>query len=488
MVVDSKQNFSEMLNKGVSLFKNKKYDLAKELYTELMKNFPNKAEIYYLAGLVEFELNNLEKACELMLKAIELNPFYECFRELAKIYLIQNKLDKSVENFERALAYNPDCQECRNILKKIAKDRASNKKLVIKGVYKKISDFKDCKITHIYDSKIKERKLPKAIEYFSDYELEKITPVIKKYLKQETEGAFVAGIPNGRVFVKQSEETYIITPDDKFIQELTLLPDKKPEEYYIMQQKELPEEVYIGDNVLVLTSLWGNNYYHWLSLIIPRIHALEKAGYKLEDFDKILINYVGFNYQKDIFKILGISFDKVVGTLAKGALLRAKNLVVPSIQSNLPTWATTCLRDKFKEQINVKTNKSDMIYISRNRATARRVLNEDKVFNFLSEFGFQMLRMEDYSFSEQLSIFANANIIVAPHGAGLTNISFCKPGTKLIEIFTPDWFADCFFRIGENVGIDHYYMFGNPQPNTNLDMTIDINRLALTMKFAGILS
>ena len=37
-------------------------------------------------------------------------------------------------------------------------------------------------------------------------------------------------------------------------------------------------------------------------------------------------------------------------------------------------------------------------------------------------------------FSEEIDLFYNAECIVGLHGAGLANIVFCKPGTKVIEL------------------------------------------------------
>ena len=42
--------------------------------------------------------------------------------------------------------------------------------------------------------------------------------------------------------------------------------------------------------------------------------------------------------------------------------------------------------------------------------------------------------MSELSFLNQINIFYNADIIVGLHGAGFANLSFCKSGTKVVEI------------------------------------------------------
>lgn len=52
---------------------------------------------------------------------------------------------------------------------------------------------------------------------------------------------------------------------------------------------------------------------------------------------------------------------------------------------------------------------------------------------------------------------ANAECVIAAHGAGLTNLLFCQPGTRVLEIFTPKWIVFCFARLGSMLGPQCYY-------------------------------
>ena len=43
------------------------------------------------------------------------------------------------------------------------------------------------------------------------------------------------------------------------------------------------------------------------------------------------------------------------------------------------------------------------------------------------------------SVAEQVELFVYADVVVAPHGAGLTNLLFCREGTRIVEIFPPTY-------------------------------------------------
>ncbi len=79
------------------------------------------------------------------------------------------------------------------------------------------------------------------------------------------------------------------------------------------------------------------------------------------------------------------------------------------------------------------------IYVSRNDARLRRVLNEDAILPELEARGFKRVILAGMPISRQAGLFLNAEAVVAPHGAGLAHIAWCKPGTKIMEFFpNPD--------------------------------------------------
>ena len=71
-----------------------------------------------------------------------------------------------------------------------------------------------------------------------------------------------------------------------------------------------------------------------------------------------------------------------------------------------------------------------MSFIGRELAILTEVLA-----NKLFHLGFSIVPPAEHSLDEQINIFNQAEIIVAPHGAGLTNVVWCNPGTVVYELF-----------------------------------------------------
>lgn len=50
--------------------------------------------------------------------------------------------------------------------------------------------------------------------------------------------------------------------------------------------------------------------------------------------------------------------------------------------------------------------------------------------------GFDVVQLETSTFAQQVEMFANAEQIVATHGAGLANLLYARPGTRVLELNT----------------------------------------------------
>ncbi len=80
------------------------------------------------------------------------------------------------------------------------------------------------------------------------------------------------------------------------------------------------------------------------------------------------------------------------------------------------------------------------LYVSRRGHPMRVMVNEVALEAALVRRGFQIVRPERMDVADQIRLFAEAEVIVGPTGAGLTNAVFAAPGCKIVEI-QPENFA-----------------------------------------------
>ncbi len=62
------------------------------------------------------------------------------------------------------------------------------------------------------------------------------------------------------------------------------------------------------------------------------------------------------------------------------------------------------------------------------------------------------------SFVKQIELFSQARTIVAPHGAGLSNMVWASGGLQVLEIFPSGYFNDCYARLSVQLGFGYDYI------------------------------
>lgn len=313
--------------------------------------------------------------------------------------------------------------------------------------------------------------------------------------QREAPAAFVALIKEGRVC---SEGGTVITPDDRILADVSKEIGRSIENHSIFSKWKLPSVEKIEGTVALLSAPLGQVYFHWMLNVLPRIDLLRKRTGNLEEIYKFLVNGISHPFQRETLSKLGIPESKIIES-DRYPHIKAKTLLVPSIPGKpgnaIPLWACEFLRNEFLDAKPLQESaRPERLYISRSKATHRRVINEAEVVTYLEKREFQSFQLESLPLAEQILLFSSAKVIVAPHGGGLTNIVFCKPGTKIIELFSPNYVNGCFWTISNHLGLDYYYATGNgKKPPANIDphkvdedIEIELNSLKSLIELAGV--
>jgi tetratricopeptide (TPR) repeat protein len=303
--------------------------------------------------------------------------------------------------------------------------------------------------------------------------------------------AFVAVLPNGRAWADIAT-TAAITSDNKLVTDISM---GCPE--LVITSDKLPPPEHIEGNVAFLSASWGGAaYFHWMFDVITRFELLQRSG-SIETIDKFVVNSCSSSYEKETLNTLGIPQDKLLESYDLPHFTADKLIVtsVSKVAAGTSKWKCEYLKKMFlnEEKKSLPTDYSERIYISREQASYRRIVNEKDVISCLEKFGFRTVKLETMSVAEQALCLAAAKVVIAPHGAGLTNLVFCSPGTKVIEIFSPIYVPVCFWAISNLCNLEHYYLIAElfddqtQKYSGHKDMRVDVNSLEKLINFAGVL-
>jgi hypothetical protein len=105
------------------------------------------------------------------------------------------------------------------------------------------------------------------------------------------------------------------------------------------------------------------------------------------------------------------------------------------------------------------------IYITREEHSQRKPLNQEALQKILLERGFEICNPTNLSFSEQVSLFSQAKVIIAPTGAACTNLIFA-PQNSSILIMTNNLTKNfhLFDSLARAIGVNLQFLIGQHKP------------------------
>ncbi len=199
-------------------------------------------------------------------------------------------------------------------------------------------------------------------------------------------------------------------------------------------------------------------YYHWLLDTLPHLLGASRLG------QDTAVNLIGpadappNAWQRDLlsraaglFGIDNLKWLPVSGTVVAvspgyaqtrmplAERLRVLSHLIPGNAGQAETW----------------------LYAKRGHGEARQLRNEDQVIEALGP-RFKVIEPGSLPLDDQMRAFAEARCVVGVHGSNLTNIAFCKPGTRVIEI-AAGLPQPHFERICEVAGLPFHRVAAQPQ-------------------------
>jgi capsular polysaccharide biosynthesis protein len=230
------------------------------------------------------------------------------------------------------------------------------------------------------------------------------------------------------------------------------------------------------DDALFITDEFSNGFFHWICDVLPRLEAIDDGelsgrtivipamadypyvGESLAAYGEVQRCFLARSQRAQCAKLLAVSAAAPTGNYR------------PSLMASL--------RDRFRSHFHVTPGKRK-IYISRSGARLRRISNEKDLLSTLERHGFETVRSETFSFAEQVSLIGAAEILVSNHGAGLTNMAWMLPETRVLELRSAgDRQNNCYYSLAAALGIGYYYQLCAParegQSTHRADIVVDV--------------
>ncbi|GIL15445.1 MAG: hypothetical protein BroJett039_06180 [Chloroflexota bacterium] len=233
------------------------------------------------------------------------------------------------------------------------------------------------------------------------------------------------------------------------------------------------------------------NYYHWLHDALLRLYRVQP---KLPSTVKYLVPANLRPFQIDSLCMLGIEPNQYISLeLDEAVQVEQLYFAPPTSHSGSDRAAADeWLREQFWHACGISHPVAkEYIYITRRRAS-RHIVNEKDVVNLLARHGFHTVTCEQLTLKEQVELFSQARVIVASHGAGLTNAWFAPSGAQVLDILQPshkDW-AYVFWSLCNALDHDYWYLWGESistkETTPTENIVVSIERLRKTLEQMGI--
>lgn len=239
-----------------------------------------------------------------------------------------------------------------------------------------------------------------------------------------------------------------------------------------------------------LLSTWSRelNYYHWLHDTVLRLHLVMDH---LPDDVRFIVPDALPATLAETLAVLGIADRTVAFGPEDSWEVDRLWFAPPTVHSghdrrDSEEW----LRDRFFAHYGVARGNGRRIFVSRRDAGRRRITDEEAVEHLLLGHGFETFVVGSSPLRRQVETFASAEIVVATHGAALTNLMFAPMGTRVIEVVPPSMAHNAFiyWSMADELGHEYWYLHGDDRATTGgpPDTAIPLTGLVATLERIGI--
>ncbi|WP_242918161.1 glycosyltransferase family 61 protein [Pontibacter liquoris] len=235
----------------------------------------------------------------------------------------------------------------------------------------------------------------------------------------------------------------------------------------------------------VLHLPWAEkNNYHWFFDCLPRLYFLLL---QVSEPLHIIMRRDLPDYQLQTLQfILRDHPNAQVVFIGKHEKWELAEFILPSFVANsqsgfLPAPIAAWLRDKVWQGYHVQPgSRKRRLYISRAAAKTRRLLNELELLALLARYGFDVVRAEELSYQQQVQLFFEAEVVIGPHGAGMTNVLFAAQ-CQVLEFHPANLIKTHYFLLCKGLDFPYSAIIGSAG-DVQENYTVDVREVELWLE------
>ncbi len=200
-------------------------------------------------------------------------------------------------------------------------------------------------------------------------------------------------------------------------------------------------QVETGRPVLICGDAWSTNHYHFLNHTLP---AIDSAVTRHGSGGIRLAAHWMRPVHAHAMHLLGHVPPAIV-QLEPGRQYAIADAELCAFTVGIADFANSRLiqgmHDRLAAVVPDDGRHDGLLYVSRLADKHRRAGGEAELVAGLRRRGFTIAAPAEMTLEDQIGAFRGARLVVGPHGAGMANIAFCRPGTAVYDLM-PEHFID----------------------------------------------
>lgn len=209
-----------------------------------------------------------------------------------------------------------------------------------------------------------------------------------------------------------------------------------------------------GISLSFLSNGADGGYYHFMHEVLPKLWLCRNL---LPYTNHLFFNAPVTDWKLKWLNFLNIDINRIIW-VGPYDNYKCEQLLFTSMiikDQQLSHYSITALKSLIGSGSISNNKPQKVVFISRTGERERDLKWEDDLLNHYPDF--QKINASNLSVEETIDYFESATIIIAAHGAGLSNLFLCSPNTKVLELYPDlDHYQPCYTRISDICELKHH--------------------------------